>query len=266
MLEQAIDFKDESEALYAVIAPLSTTDWKRESLFKSWTLHDVIGHLHVWNYAADLALHDEGAFGTFIAGAMEALAQPNGMRTFTNEWLDGLTGPALGEAWREFFVPMSERFALADPKQRVKWAGPDMSVRSSITARLMETWTHGQEVYDLFGLERVNGDRIKNICVLGVNTFGWTFANRDLPEPPEAPPVRRHAPSGALWEWKSPSDSNRIEGAAEEFCQVVTQVRNIADTDLQVSGPTAIRWMEIAQCFAGAPEDPPAAGARRRQV
>ena len=59
------------------------------------------------------------------------------------------------------------------------------------------------------------------------------------------------------------SETEVIEGLAEEFCQVVTQTRNIADTSLIVTGKNAAAWMEIAQCFAGAPETPPAPGTRK---
>ena len=38
-----------------------------------------------------------------------------------------------------------------------------MSARSSISARLMETWAHGQAVYDRLGVVRVDTDRIRNI-------------------------------------------------------------------------------------------------------
>ena len=54
-----------------------------------------------------------------------------------------------------------------------------MSVRSSITARHMETWAHGQEIFDQLGFERIDTDRIKNIVVIGVN-IGWTYINRNL--------------------------------------------------------------------------------------
>ena len=54
----------------------------------------------------------------------------------------------------------------------------------------------------------------------------------------------------------------RVEGAAVDFCKVVTQTRNVADTALRVSGPVAADWMTIVQCFAGPPEDPPAPGTR----
>jgi hypothetical protein len=65
-----------------------------------------------------------------------------------------------------------------------------------------------------------------------------------------------------VWQWHAPQDDNRITGSAVEFCQVVTQVRNIADTRLQVMGAPATAWMAIAQCFAGPPEKPPEPGAR----
>ena len=90
----------------------------------------------------------------------------------------GLCGRELLEEWHTFVLEMSQRFGAADPLKRVKWAGPDMSVRSSITARLMETWAHGLAIYDALGVERVDSDRIRNIVVLGVNTFGWTFKNQ----------------------------------------------------------------------------------------
>jgi uncharacterized protein (TIGR03084 family) len=139
-----------------------------------------------------------------------------------------------------------------------------MSLRSSITARLMETWAHGQAVYDVLGIARIDTDRIRGIAQLGVNTFRWTFTNRDLEPPADVPHVRLMAPSGALWTWNEPSETNLVEGGATEFCQTVAQVRNVADTALRVVGESASRWMAIAQCFAGPAEDPPLPGTRTR--
>lgn len=263
MLQQAIDFRDESEALFELLAQLSDDDFERATQFKGWTLNDVLGHLHMWNWAADLALQDGDAFMEF-AGQVMADVKAGSLRGFEAKWREGLSGQKLRDTWHEFLGPMSDRFAAADPKMRVKWAGPDMSVLSSITARLMETWAHGQGVYDQLGVARVNADRIKNIAVLGVNTFGWTHKNRQWDVPNPAPYVKLVAPSGAIWEWNDSSSEDRVEGNAEEFCQVVTQTRNIGDTSLNVTGDVATRWMSVAQCFAGPPEDPPAVGARHR--
>jgi uncharacterized protein (TIGR03084 family) len=265
MIQQAIDFRDESDAIFALLEPLDDGDWTRKTQFKQWTINDIVAHLHIGNYMADLSLNDETAFAAFMKKLI-APAKPGASRlASTHAWLDGVRNRDLLNRWREFYREMTDRFASADPKKRVKWVGPDMSVLSSITARLMETWAHGQAIYDLLGVERRDGDRIKNVAVIGINTFGWTFANRKSPVPADRPYVRLTAPSGVVWEWNSPSESNRIEGNAVEFCQVVTQTRNIADTKLKVTGATATSWMSIAQCFAGPPENPPAYHTRFRQ-
>ena len=265
MLEQAVDFRDESEALHALLEPLPEGDFTRPTLFKDWTTDDILRHLHFGNMLALYSLQDEAAFDAARERMIE-LRDRQRLDTpeATRRVLDGLGGRALLEAWRDFYIPMSETFAAADPKRRVRWVGPDMSVRSSITARLMETWSHGQAIYDLLGVDRQDTDRIRNVAVLGVNTFGWTFVNRKEPVPERRPHVRLVAPSGAVWEWNEPSETERIEGPAVAFCQVVTQTRNIADTSLTVRGPVATRWMAVAQCFAGPPRTPPAPGARRK--
>lgn len=261
MMSQAQDFLDESRALHALVAPLSAEALARPTAFKNWTIDRVLRHLHVWNVAADMSLADDGRFEAFYAGAAKAL-EAGGLEAFERDRADGLSGPELVATWAAFCEEMAPRFGAADPKARVKWAGPDMSVRSSITARLMETWAHGQEVYDLLGVARVNADRIRNIVILGVNTYGWTFKVHGEAAPEPMPYLVLTAPSGAVWTFGEDSDAERIEGLAEEFCQVVTQTRNIADTALKVTGPNATRWMAIAQCFAGPPETPPAPGAR----
>jgi len=265
MIQQAIDFRDESDATFALLGQLDDGDWARKTQFKQWTINDIVAHLHLVNYMADLSLNDEPAF----AALMRKLATPAKPGTSrlasTHAWLEGVRNRDLLHRWREFYCEMAARFAEADPKRRVKWVGPDMSVLSSITARLMETWAHSQAIYDLLGMERGDTERIKNVAVIGINTFGWTFANRKLPVPAERPYVCLAAQSGATWEWGQPSESNLIAGSAVEFCQVVTQVRNIADTKLRVIGETATSWMSIAQCFAGPPENPPPPGSRFRQ-
>lgn len=264
MLEQAVDFRDESAALHALVEPLPEDAFARPTLFKGWTIDDILGHLHYGNLLALHSLKGAPEFDALRAG-MTALRE-SGLDTpaATARMLGGLRGPSLRAAWRDFCGPMSEAFAAADPKARVRWVGPDMSVRSSITARLMETWSHGQAIFDLLGVDRVDTDRIRNIAVLGVNTFGWTFVNRGEPAPDVKPFVRLTGPSGAIWEWNARSEAERIEGPAVAFCQVVTQTRNVADTSLAVRGPVASRWMAVAQCFAGPARTPPAPGTRHK--
>ncbi|AXE64257.1 hypothetical protein HPO_18615 [Hyphomonas polymorpha PS728] len=258
-MQQAEDFRAESRALHALVSATAPIRYAEPTQFKGWGIHDVLQHLHFWNWMAYLQLADEAE----LVHHLKTMASSGkSMRAYESQVLAGLDGFALVAEWEKQFEETADRFASADPKARLKWAGPDMSARSSITARLMETWAHGQEIYDHLGVVRRNEDRIGNIVTLGVNTFGWTYATRREKPPGEMPYLVLTAPSGAIWTHGSPSDAERIEGRAEEFCQVVTQTRNIADTSLKVTGSVAADWMSKAQCFAGPPATPPAPGSR----
>ena len=262
MLEQAIHFKEESDALYKLLINADKNSFKLKTQFKSWTINDVLYHLHVWNIAALLSLKNENEFKEFMQNFMEAVKSGNSAREYEKILSDNTEGLDLLNLWKETYEKISNEFAKSDPKKRVKWAGPDMSVRSSITARHMETWAHGQEIFDQLGFERIDTDRIKNIVVIGVNTFGWTYINRNLSIPEKMPKLSLLSPSNELWEWNEDNEEDMISGSATEFSQVVTQVRNINDTSLKVSGKIANDWMSIAQCFAGPPENPPEKGTR----
>ncbi|MEM7303118.1 MAG: TIGR03084 family metal-binding protein [Pseudomonadota bacterium] len=261
-MQQARDFLDESRSLDAIVGDLSDSDLQTVTQFNSWTIDDVLGHLHMFNVAADVSLTDPGTLGDFLKPVFEAIGSGKSLIDAQNLWLDGLSGEKLRDDWRAGYEKTAAAFATADPKQRVEWAGPSMSARSSITARQMETWAHGQEVFDILGHKRVDEDRIKNIAHLGVNTFGWTFVNRGESVPEPAPHVVLTGPSGAVWTFNEEQSDNKVSGSATEFCQVVTQARNVADTGIVTVGDTATRWMAIAQCFAGLPVEPPAPGSR----
>ncbi len=252
MMQQAIDLLEEGTELKAVLDTLDPDDWARETPFKNWTINKVVQHLHGADRAAVMSLTDAEEF-------QNHRAQPDKLGALMNPTIEGR---ALLDTWWRYFQDMCQQLGDSDPKRRVPWFGPDMGVMMFTTARQMETWSHGQDIYDLFGTQRRNGERLKNICVIGVRTYGWTFANRKLDPPGPAPYVKLTAPTGEIWDWGEPSADNFVEGDAAEFCHVVTQGRNIADVDLTVVGEPATKWMAIAQCFAGPPQDPPARGAR----
>lgn len=261
-LAQAHDFRAECDALYAVLAAAPTAAWRQPTQFKAWTFDDILGHLHFSDHAAAVAARSRDEVHALFREVHAARAAGVAFADHTRRWLDGCSGPALLERWREHAERLAATFAGFAPDHRLAWAGPDMSARSFMSARQMETWAHGQAVYDLLGLERVEHDRLRNIAVMGVNTFGWTFKVHGRDEPADKPYVRLAGPSGATWEWHDANAISRIEGSAVDFCRVVTQTRNVRDTQLVVTGSSARQWMDIAQCFAGPPEQPPAPGTR----
>ncbi|MGE0222939.1 MAG: TIGR03084 family metal-binding protein, partial [Acetobacteraceae bacterium] len=262
MLPQAADFRAEVEALHGLLVTLRDSEWDRPTLFKAWTINDIIQHLYDGDAAAAASVAGRDVFAQRRAEIQARRDRGMSRLQETRDRLGALTGRRLCDAWLSQAMALSETLGAMPPDVRLAWSGPDMGVRMFTTARQMETWAHGQAIYDLQGVRRNPDERLRNIAEIGVRTYGWTFSNRKRPVPGPAPHVRLTAPSGAVWEWNTPDPENAVTGDALDFCQVVTQVRNVADTGLQVAGAPARAWMALAQCFAGPPEDPPAPGTR----
>ena len=224
-MQQAHDFLEESEALNAILEPLADADFERTTLFKDWTVNDVLQHLHFFNDMAEKSAFAPDTFASEYAAFSEARKAHGGsMVAATRAVMNDPRGQSLRQTWIETARTMTPKFAASDPKARVKWAGPDMSTRSSITARQMETWAHGQDIYDLLKVERENTDRLKNIAVIGVRTYGWTFVNRGEPVPEPAPFVKLTGPSGAIWEWCDENSAECIEGPAKHWAMAIQRV------------------------------------------
>ncbi len=262
MLPISQDFKDEVDELHTFLEKLTPEQWAEETGFMEWTPWDVVAHLHYFDVVSMASLAGEEAFAGERDTLMAALVEGKKNKQLARERFGDLDAPGLLTAWKQTAFELADALGASAPKRRLPWFGPDMGVPMFTTARLMETWAHGQEIYDLAGATRGYTDRIKHIATIGVKTFGWTFINRQQ-EPPGPPPyVRLEAPSGAVWEFGEPSETECVRGTAIDFCHVVTQGRNVADTALEVTGPVATAWMAIAQCFAGGAVDPPAPGTR----
>ncbi len=264
MTIEAHDFQAECAQIQNLLNTQENSIFDHVTGFKNWTIGDIIGHLHLWNIAADLSLSQPEEFQNFLATTMTQLGAGKTHLEFQNIYFEGKSDADIFSDWAAYYPDMATRFKAANPDQRVKWVGPDMSVQSSIIARQMEHWAHAQAIFDVLGFERENQDRLKNVAHIGVTTFSWSFRVRGETPPSPKPFVKLTAPSGDIWTWNEDQADNRIEGSAEHFCQTVTQCRNILDTDLLLTGETASDWMSNAQCFAGAAETPPAAGTRQK--
>jgi uncharacterized protein (TIGR03084 family) len=264
MLAEIAAFDAEVSELANCLSELPEQAFELETSFRKWTINDVILHL----YASDfMALASVQAPADYLQLRAEVKRQRDSGLSMIEESrlrFPHPRGRALLALWQAQAATLGVWLTARDPRDKLAWSGPSMSLRTFATARQMETWAHGQEIYDVLGIERVACDRIANIARLGVKTFAWSFSNRGLPVPPVAPYVRLLLPSGQVCEWGDPGSFERIDGLAEQFCQVVTQVRNVLDTGLSFQGYVARSWMQIAQCFAGAPADPPVPGTRVR--
>lgn len=246
----AADLRAEQEALDAVVSGLSDEQWATPTPSPGWTVADQIGHLTYFDGTAALAIEDADAF----KASMEALLGGDMEATTLHR---SLSPSELLEAWRANRRVLAERAAGLKDGDRVPWYGPSMGAKSFLTARLMETWAHGQDVVDAVGADRPATDRLRHIAQIGFITRGWTYANRGLPVPEGDVRLELAGPGGDTWRFGPDDATDVVRGPALDLCLVVTQRRHVDDTSLEVVGSAARDWLEKAQAFAGPPTDGP---------
>ncbi|MFM2078144.1 MAG: hypothetical protein RJA49_2034 [Actinomycetota bacterium] len=241
------DLLAEHADLDALVAALPEEQWSTPTPAPGWTVRDQISHLWFFDQRALLALTDPDEFAAdtarlFAAGGTAASVEPG----------RAMSGAALLSEWREDRDRLVAAARGVDPSARIPWYGPAMAARSFITARLMETWAHGQDVVDALGATRVPTARLKHVAHIGVRARPFSYLINGLDLPAEPVYVALRAPDGSTWEWSAPAP-DRVVGDALDFCLVVTQRRHRDDTMLSVEGPAALEWIGIAQAFAGEP-------------
>ena len=86
-----------------------------------------------------------------------------------------------------------------------------------------------------------------------MRTRNYSYSVHEEEPPAEEFRVELTAPSGELWTWGPEDAAQSVRGPAYDFCLLVTQRVNRADTDLVAVGADAEHWLDIAQAFAGPP-------------
>ena len=248
----AADLAAEQAALDAVVSPLPGSDWARPTPATGWSIHDQMAHLALGEELAAVAATEPAAFYTRLA---EAAADLGGFERAMLERGRALSTAAVLAWWRRAAEETRAAVAAGDPEARIPWIGPPMRPRTFLTARLMETFAHGQDVRDALDLPAEDTTRLRHVAHLGVATRSFSYANRGLPVPDAPVRVALSGPSGEAWSWGPEDAADRVTGPALDFCLVVTQRRHVADTGLQVDGAAAAEWMRIAQAYGGPPTD-----------
>jgi len=254
LAEVLADLAAEGDQLEALVAPLDEQGWRTPTPAAGWSVAHQVAHLAWTDEAAVAAATDKEAWDTLV---LAALANPEGFAD--DEAARGAAAPAaeILARWRSSRRRLAETLAALPEGTRLPWYGPPMSATSMATARFMETWAHGLDVYDaLFSTGSITErpeptDRIRHIAHLGVRTRNFAFGVHGIEPPAEEFRVVLTAPSGSVWEWGPADAAQGVTGSAYDFCLRVTQRGHRDDLDLAATGPDADRWLDIAQAFAG---------------
>jgi len=259
MEELCRELENEYHTLDLILQKLDQKGWNLVTPFDSWTIGEEIGHIAYYDNKAILAVTDPGGFKSHLKELMAAGQDADHMFELSITEARNLEPDRLMALWKKERTSMVQALKALDPGARCPWYGPPMTATSFAAARLMETWAHGQDILDTLGIKRTHTPALEHIALLGVKTLGWSYLNRNMPKPVEKVHVELTTPLKEIWTFGDRSWPNRVKGTALEFCLVVTQRRQVEDTDLYVEGATAKEWMTIAQAFAG----PPATGQRK---
>ncbi|MEU1630103.1 TIGR03084 family metal-binding protein [Streptomyces sp. NPDC020096] len=251
--EVLADLGAESGELDTLVAGLPEERWRGPTPAPGWTIAHQIAHLAWTDRAALLAITDPVAF------AREAERAARAIGGYVDDGAaEGAAYPpdVVLSRWRQGRTRLHETLAAHPPDARLPWFGPPMSTASMATARLMETWAHGQDIADALGVRRTPTTRLRHVARIGVRARDHAFTVHGLVPPEAAFRVELTAPDGQLWTYGPDDAEQRVTGPALDFCLLATQRRHRADLAVTAHGPDADRWLDIAQAFAG----PPGAG------
>lgn len=244
------DLAAEVASLAEMVEPLGAEQLSRPTPAEGWDVADTLAHLAGFDDNATLAVEDPDAFRAELVRLLETGGDPIGDATDRGREL----GPEGSRRWwREASARFASAAAALDPATRVPWYGPDMGAMSFVTARLMETWAHGQDVRDALGAPPSASDRLRHVADIGIRARRYSYTVRGMDLPAEGVRVELVAPSGELWTWGEEDDPGRVSGPALDFCLLVTQRRHRDDVSVTAAGAHAEEWLGIAQAFAGPP-------------
>ncbi|MGQ0482215.1 MAG: TIGR03084 family metal-binding protein [Pseudonocardia sp.] len=250
MADLVEDIAAETAALRPLLVglPDDDTGWDRPTPAAGWSVRDQVSHLAYFDDVAVQSATDPEAFNI----ELKRLVESGGVDT---ETIAARFRDMPGEQLLAWFdtarTGLMDSFGKLDPGLRVPWFGPAMSVASSLTARIMETWAHGQDIVDALGATREPSPRMRHVAHIGIGARPFSYVTNGRTPPTDPVRVELIAPDGQTWAWGPPDAANRVSGTALDFCLLVTQRRHRDDTDMVATGPVADEWLSIAQAFAG---------------
>jgi uncharacterized protein (TIGR03084 family) len=242
------DLVAESSILTVVLEQLEPRSWFLETPATGWSIGDQVSHLAYFDETTRQSLVDPVQFRI---DADELMSGGDDFSDRVAVRYRDRNGVDLLSWFRAARLALVEAYRGVDPGRRLPWYGPDMSPASSVTARLMETWAHGQDVFDTLDFERLPTGRLRHVAHLGVRALPYSYSVNHLVQPSEPIRVELAAPDGGEWTWGPPGAVNLVKGNALDFCLVITQRRHCTETALVVNGPVAEQWISIAQAYAG---------------
>ncbi|WP_230466279.1 TIGR03084 family metal-binding protein [[Actinomadura] parvosata] len=244
-LDRALDdLVAEGDELDALVA--AEDDWSKPTPAVGWTIAHQIAHLAAADANVLIALRAPEEFDAVLKQAEAA-----GSRYADLDAAAGAARPrsVLLEQWRAGRREVAARLRDVPADQVFPWYGSQADATLMVPLRLMETWAHGQDVFDTLGVEHRPTNRLRHVALLGVMGRELSFHAAQLPPPAEPFRVELTGPDGETWAWGPEDAAQRVQGSALDFCLRVTRRRPLAETGLTAVGQDARTWLDVARVF-----------------
>ncbi|MFI6996345.1 TIGR03084 family metal-binding protein [Nocardia sp. NPDC050175] len=221
-------------------------DWSKDTPAVGWTIAHQIAHLASADANVLIAIRTPEAFDAVLKHAETLGPQYRD--------IDAAEGAALPRAelleqWRAGRIEVAAALRDIPLDQPFPWYGSELTAKLAVPLRLMETWAHGQDIFDTLGVTRHATSRLRPIASMGVAGRELSFYTAELPTPAEPFRVELTGPDGTIWAWGPADAEQRVQGSALDFGLRVTQRRTLAETDLTAVGADAQKWLDIARIF-----------------
>jgi uncharacterized protein (TIGR03084 family) len=240
------DLRAEQRELQDRLRSIDPDAWLQPTPARGWDVRDTIAHL------ADT---DEMAIATATGapGSLNARVEisASGEDVTFRGVLHGRrrSGRDVCAWFESSTAALHEMFLAIDPNERVPW-GIGMRPPSLVSARLMETWAHGLDVYAAVGVAPTDTDRLAQVAWLATRAlpYAYSVAGR---EPPGMPiRVELTLPSGEPWATGPADAPDRITGPAGEYCRVFVHRLAVDDaTMLHADGEAAADALRVARAY-----------------
>jgi len=230
------------------VQSLGDEGWSLVTTREGWTVAHQIAHLTWTDHTALLAFDEPIQFAREV---QTFRVDPEGYTNRRAEEWSTIERRELLDLWRNNRHQLLGRLSEAPLTARLPWFGPSMSVRTMALARFMETWAHGFDITEAAGLAFPRRESARHVAELGARTRRYSFAVRDEPFPEAEIRIELTGPAGQLWSWGPENALEQVRGDGFDFALLVTRRRHAADLDVDATGPGAVRWLQIAQAFAG---------------
>src|SRR5437764_265410 len=170
------DLVAEGEELDALVS--AQADWSKPTPAAGWTIAHQIAHLAAADANVLIAIRTPEAFAAVLKQGSQAAD------------LDAAAGAAkprsvLLEQWRTGRSEVAAALRDIPLGQGFPWYGSQLTAALMVLLRLMETWAHGQDVFDTLGVSHRPTGRLRHVASLGVVGRELSFYAAQLPVPAE---------------------------------------------------------------------------------